>query len=169
MPRGTAALIVSSAALCGAGSRVAFGFIGDRVERFEYVVIAMCVSLVFAMLSLLLIPGYLGIAVFIAFWVVGTGGGPIMEAMLLTRMFGLAHFGTLLGAIVVVEEVGLVTSPTIVGWIFDVTGSYDLALVIFVGSFTLAALLFVLVLRLPQLEFEPARLHERAPHGGPGA
>ena len=160
VPRGTAALIVSMAALCGVGSRIAFGFIGDRVARFEYIVIAMSISLIGAMLALLLIPGYIGIACFIAFWVVGTGGGPIMEAMLLTRMFGLAHFGALLGAIVVVEEVGLVTSPTIVGWIFDVTGSYDLALVLFVGSFTLAALLFVLVLRLPPLRFEPARLQE---------
>ena len=160
VPRGTAALIVSMAALCSVGSRIAFGFIGDRVSRFEYVVIAMSISLVGAMLALLLIPGYIGIACFIAFWVVGTGGGPIMEAMLLTRMFGLAHFGALLGAIVVVEEVGLVTSPTIAGWIFDVTGSYDLVLVIFVGSFTLAALLFVVVLRLPPLQFEPARLQE---------
>ena len=166
VPRGTAALIVSTAALCGAGSRIAFGFIGDRVARFEYVVIAMAISLIFAMLSLLLIPGYIGIAIFIAFWVVGTGGGPIMEAMLLTRMFGIAHFGTLLGAIVVVEEVGLVTSPTIVGWIFDVTGSYDLALVLFVGSFAVAALLFVVLLRLPRLRFEPARLHEPVSHGG---
>ena len=166
VPRGTAAFIVSTAALCGAFSRVGFGFIGDRVSRFEYVVIAMCISLIFAMLALLLIPGYIGIACFIAFWVVGTGGGPIMEAMLLTRMFGIAHFGTLLGAIVVVEEVGLVTSPTIVGWIFDVTGSYDLALVLFVGSFAVAALLFVVLLRLPRLRFEPARLHEPVSHGG---
>ena len=165
VPRGTAAVIVSTAALFGAGSRIAFGFISDRVQRFEYVVIAMCISLIFAMLALLLIPGYLGIACFIAFWVVGTGGGPIMEAMLLTRMFGVAHFGTLLGAIVVVEEVGLVTSPTIVGWIFDVTGSYDIALMLFVGSFAVAALLFVVVLRLPPLQFEPARPHETVSHG----
>ena len=88
-----------------------------------------------------------------------------MEAMLLTRMFGVAHFGTLLGAIVVVEEVGLVTSPTIVGWIFDVTGSYDIALMLFVGSFATAALLFVVVLRLPPLQFEPARPHETVSHG----
>ena len=166
VPRGTAAVIVSTAALFGAGSRIAFGFIGDRVQRFEYVVIAMCISLIFAMLALLLIPGYIGIACFIAFWVVGTGGGPIMEAMLLTRMFGVAHFGTLLGAIVVVEEVGLVTSPTIVGWIFDVTGSYDIALMLFVGSFTAAALMFVVVLQLPPLRFEPATPREQASDGG---
>ena len=166
VPRGTAALIVSVAALLGACSRVVFGFIGDRVARFEYVVIAMAISLIFAMASLLFIPGYLGIGVYIAFWVVGTGGGPIMEAMLLTRMFGLAHFGTLLGAIVVVEEVGLVTSPTVVGWIYDVTGSYDLALVTFIASFAASALLFVVILRLPPLRFEPARLHSPASHGG---
>ena len=169
VPRGTAALIVSTTALCGAGSRLAFGFIADRIARFEYVVIAMNLALIAAMFALLLLPGYIGIACFVALWVVGTGGGPIMEAMLLTRMFGLAHFGTLLGAIVVIEELGLVTSPTVAGWIFDVTGSYDLALLLFVGSFALSVLLFVVVLRLPRLRFEPAPpVRERAPlsHGG---
>ena len=65
-----------------------------------------------------------------------------------------------------VEEVGLVTSPTVVGWIYDVTGSYDLALVTFIASFAASALLFVVILRLPPLRFEPARLHSPASHGG---
>ncbi len=46
------------------------------------------------------------------------------------------------------------------------TGSYDLALVTFIGSFAASALLFVVILRLPRLRFEPARLQERASHGG---
>ena len=167
VPRGTAALIVSTAALCGAvlAGRVRVHRrpgLTVRVRR-DRDVPSRSSSRCSRSCSF---PGTSASRCFIAFWVVGTGGGPIMEAMLLTRMFGIAHFGTLLGAIVVVEEVGLVTSPTIVGWIFDVTGSYDLALVLFVGSFAVAALLFVVLLRLPRLRFEPARLHEPVSHGG---
>ena len=158
VPRGTAALIVSATAALGIGSRLAFGVIADRVRRFEHLVIAMCACLASALIALLLDSGAVGISLFVVFWVCGTGGGPIVEAMLLTRMFGLAHFATLLGAIVVIEEVGLVASPTIAGWIFDVTGSYDLALVLFTCSFGLAVLLFGVVSRLPPLRFEPARV-----------
>ena len=38
--------------------------------------------------------------------------------MLLTRTFGMAHFATILGAIVVVETLGQIVSPTVAGAIF---------------------------------------------------
>ena len=157
VPRGTAALIVSAMAALGIGSRLAFGVIADRMRRFEYLVIAMCACLASGLVALLLDSGAVGISLFVLLWVCGTGGGPIIEAMLLTRMFGLAHFATLLGAMFVIEEAGLVVSPVVAGWIFDVTGSYDLALVMFIGSFGLSALLFAAVSRLPQLRFESAQ------------
>ena len=154
--RADAALIVSAMATLGIGSRLAFGLIADRLRRFEYLVMAMCACLVSGLVALLLDSGAVGITLFVLLWVCGTGGGPIIEAMLLTRMFGLAHFATLLGAMFVIEEAGLVVSPVVAAWIFDVTGSYDLALVMFVCSFGLSALLFAIVSRLPQLQFEPA-------------
>ena len=155
--RGNAALIVSAMAALGIGARLAFGLIADRVRRFEYLVIAMCACLASALIALLLDSGVVGITLFVLLWVCGTGGGPIIEAMLLTRMFGLAHFATLLGAMIVVEEAGLVLSPVVAGWIFDVTGSYDLALVMFSASFGLSVLLFAILSRLPPLNFEAAR------------
>ena len=148
--RGGATAIVSLTAAAGMLSRLAFGVLADRVERFEHLVIAMCAALGAAMVALLLDSGAAGISVFVVLWVIGTGGGPILEAILLTRVFGLAHFATILGAVVLVEEVGLVTSPTVAGAIFDATGSYDLALAIFAATFVIAALLFALVARLPR-------------------
>ena len=154
--RANAALIVSAMAALGIGSRLGFGLIADRLRRFEYLVIAMCACLASGLAALLLDSGVAGITLFVLLWVCGTGGGPIIEAMLLTRMFGLANFATLLGAMFVIEEAGLVISPVVAGWIFDATGSYDLALVMFACSFGLSALLFATVSRLPQLQFEPA-------------
>ena len=156
--RGDAAAIVSITAAAGMFTRLAFGFIADRVGRFEHLVIAMCAALGAGMAALLLDSGPAGISVFVVLWVIGTGGGPIIEAILLTRMFGLAHFATILGAIVVVEEAGLVISPTVAGAIFDATGSYELALLLFGGTFAVAALLFAVVARLPRLQFEAAPL-----------
>ena len=73
-------------------------------------------------------------------------------------MFGLAHFATIFGAVLVIEEMGIVASPTIAGWIFDATGRYDLALALFAATFVGSASLFALVGRLPRLRHEPARL-----------
>jgi hypothetical protein len=89
-----------------------------------------------------------GIAVFLVFWLVGTGGGPMLEAMLLTRAFGVAYFATILGAVVVVETVGQILSPTIAGWIFDTTGSYDWALAMYIATFIASTALFALASRL---------------------
>ena len=80
-------------------------------------------------------------------------------------MFGLAHFATILCAIVVVEEAGLVISPTVAGAIFDATGSYELALLLFGGTFAVAALLFAVVAHLPHLQFEAEPLPR--PRRGP--
>ena len=148
--RGTAAAIVSITAALGLVSRLAFGLVADRIARFEVAVVAMAASLAAGTTALLLDSGPLGIAVFIIFWVFGTGGGPIMEALIITRTFGLASFATILGALVIVENVGLVASPTIAGAIFDATGSYDWALVLFTGTFVGSGALFVLASRLPR-------------------
>jgi nitrate/nitrite transporter NarK len=89
------------------------------------------------------------IALFLVFWIGGTAGGPIIEALLLTRAFGVKHFATILGAVVVVETLGQIISPTIAGLIFDRTGSYDLAILVFIGTYVAALVLFVVALRMP--------------------
>ena len=155
--RGNAALIVSLAAGAGIVSRLAFGLVADRVQRFEYVAIGLAGVLATAMTILLVDSTAVGIAFFLVFWLVGTGGGPMLEAMLLTRAFGVAYFATILGAVVVVETIGQILSPTIAGWIFDTTGSYDWALAMYVCTFIGAAGLFAIASRLPRPFEAPVR------------
>jgi hypothetical protein len=83
-------------------------------------------------------------------WVIGTSAGPIVEALVLTRAFGLAHFASIFGAIIVIEMAGQIVSPTVAGAIFDSPESYDWALVIFIGTYAAAALLFRLASRMKQ-------------------
>jgi len=101
------------------------------------------------MTTLILDSGTAGIAVFLVFWVVGSGGGPLLEPLLLTRAFGLAHFGAILGAFIVVETIGFIISPALAGAIFDSTGSYDWVLVMFLGAFAASLALFYIAARLP--------------------
>jgi len=67
----------------------------------------------------------------------------MIESLLLTRAFGVKHFGTILGSVVVVETIGQILSPTVAGAIYDATGTYDLALLMFIGTFGTAAAVFL--------------------------
>lgn len=145
---GGAALIVSAAAFVSIFTRLGMGLVADRVRRFEHIALVLIGSLFLAMSVLVLNSGPAGIAVFLFFWVIGTGAGPMMEALLLTRAFGIAHFATILGAVVVVETAGQILSPTIAGAIYDATGSYDGALVMFLATFAAAFVLFAITSRM---------------------
>ncbi len=147
--RGVAAALVSVAAGFGIFSRLGFGFLADRIRRIETAAMVLLAFLMAAMTALLLHSGAAGIAVFLAFYVVGSGGGPLLEPLLLPRAFGLAHFGAILGTFGIVETIGLVISPAVAGAIFDATGSYDWALVMFLAAFGSSFVLFYLASRLP--------------------
>ena len=148
--RRSATAIVSLSAGAGIPSRLVFSFFADRIGRFETAAMALTVVLMASMLALLVGSGPIAVAAFLVFWVAGRSGGPIMEAMLLTRAFGVRHFATLLGALIVVETLGQILSPAIAGAIFDATGSYDWALVMYAGTYGAAFALFALALRLPR-------------------
>jgi sugar phosphate permease len=153
--RGVAAALVSIAAGFGIVTRLAFGLLADRIRRIETVAMGMLAFLMAGVTALLLDSGTAGIAVFIVFWVVGSGGGPLLEPLLLTRAFGLAHFGAILGAFIVVETIGFIISPALAGVIFDSTGSYDWVLVMFLGAFAASFALFYLAARLPHPVIPP--------------
>jgi sugar phosphate permease len=148
--RQAAASIVAISAGLSIGTRIVVGLFADRLQRFEVAAIALVTFLVASMVTLSISTSTPAIALFLVFWVAGTAGGPMMEALLLTRSFGIAHFATILGAVVVVETLGQIISPTIAGAIFDRTGSYDLALLLFIGTFTASLVLFAVALRLPR-------------------
>ncbi len=153
--RGVAAALVSIAAGFGIVTRLAFGLLADRIPRIETVAMGMLAFLMAGMTALILDSGTAGIAVFIVFWVVGSGGGPLLEPLLLTRAFGLAHFGAILGAFIVVETIGFIISPVLAGVIYDSTGSYNWVLVMFLGAFAASFVLFYLSSRLPHPTIPP--------------
>lgn len=147
--RGMAALIVSAAAGASIVTRLIAGALADRAARFEVVAMGLAGVLIASMVTLSISTSTPAIVLFVGLWIIGTAGGPMMEALILTRAFGVTHFATILGAVVVVETVGQILSPTITGAIYDATGEYDLALLLFIGTFTLALALFTIASRLP--------------------
>ena len=140
---GWAAALFSIASGGSMLTRLAFGFLADRLGNIEAAGAGLTACLVLAMLVLFATGGStLGVALFLPLFMIGAGGGPLLELLLLTRAFGVANFGTILGAVAVVETIGLVMSPTAAGAIFDATGEYDWALMMLAGAFGASSVLF---------------------------
>src|SRR5690606_13722759 len=93
----TASLIVAASAGLGIITRLAFGFLVDRVRSIELAALGLSSVLFSAMLTLSITTAPAGIVIFLTFWVAGAGAGPMMEALLLTRSFGVKHFATIFG------------------------------------------------------------------------
>jgi predicted MFS family arabinose efflux permease len=146
--RATATVIVSVVAGLGVFARLSIGVIADRFERFELVVVALLGMLLLSMLTLLISTHPVAIGVFIVCWVIGSSMGPLAESIVLIKAFGLRHFGSILGAVLVVETAGEVLSPSLAGIFYDRTGSYDLALVMFGCAFSIGMVLFVIASRM---------------------
>jgi sugar phosphate permease len=159
LSRETAALLVSLTSGAGIVTRLMIGTIADRFRRFETASAVLTIMLVAGMVSLLLETGWVGIGLFLTFWLVGTSAGSLAESLTLTRAFGLAHFATILGVVVVIETSGEVLSPSVAGLIFDETGSYDLALVMYACTFGASAALFMVAgrMRRPVLDITDSR------------
>jgi sugar phosphate permease len=148
--REVAGALVTVVAAGGIVARLTFGFVVDRFPRVEVPAMVLLAFLSSSFVALLVDSSAAGIAVFMTLWIIGSGGGPLLEPLLLTRAFGLAHFGTILGMVAAVETIGIISSPTLIGAIFDATGSYDWALVLMMGAFLSALTLFFFASRLPQ-------------------
>ena len=144
-----AALSVTGMTLCSLMGRIGFGMLGDFTNK--RLLIAASLGLqavglfVFSTISddriwLLILflltfgPGY---------------GGPIpLRPALMADYFGTKNFGTIMGLSGVVSMVGGLISPVLAGWIFDTTGSYQLAWTIF-AFITLPAIPLMLLARPP--------------------
>ena len=160
--RSTATLIIALAAGLGIGFRIVFGLLANRIHRYENAAVVFSLILAFSMVVILVDTRTAGIGLFIVFWIVGSGG-VLVEPLLIARSFGITTFATILGSVVLVETATQIASPTLTGLIFDSTGSYDLALVMFAMAFLLASMLFAAAarFRLPLDQYVPGSASSR--------
>lgn len=143
-PTHYAAWLISISSLAMILGKFAFGAAADRVDhRWLYYIMAAGMGS-----SLLLLMGSPPLAtLFLAAVVMGLSGGGILTLMAVVygSRFGAASFGRVMGLgmlFITLASLG----PLFSGWIFDRTGSYDLAFGLFAALFLPAA---VAVYRLP--------------------
>jgi MFS family permease len=150
-----AGLVVASSAGIVTLLRLPLGFFLDRVRNTRPVTIVSCVIQAAALLLIVVSTETPAIVAFVLLWSVGGCFGPLMESLMLTERFGMRSFGALLGTMGVVEMFGFLFGPWVGGWLYDRSGNYDTALLLYAGAIVAAVAIFLI---LPVFEEHRTRL-----------
>ncbi|MFU8815005.1 MAG: MFS transporter [Pseudomonadales bacterium] len=135
-----ASLIMSLCAGLGIVGKLSFGWLVDRWRARSVIWFTIGCQLA-GQIAMLQDQGLALFALGAALFGYGMGGVVPMQGALVAKVFGRARFGKALGlmrpAMFPVQIIGV----PLAGGIFDVTGSYRLAFLLFIGLYLLAALL----------------------------
>jgi MFS family permease len=149
-PTATAAAALGTLGLGSAAGKIFFGWLCDRVSPKRAAALGLGLQLagVLVLLSiradspLALIWGY---ALLLGF---GIGSWLPTMSVLVSSNFGLAHYGSVFGVIAFLESTGTSLGPLFAGLMFDATGTYYYAFVIFAALYGVA-IPAILLMRRP--------------------
>ncbi len=146
-----AAQIVS---LTAGGAVVWLLMAGSQLERFRRPERVAAVGALFVCASLLALyftgGSTAGVGAAVVLYVIGFAAAPPLEALMLSRAFGLRNFATIMGTAFMFQTIAIVFSPIIAGGIYDRDGNYDLVLIIYAVCVAAGSLVFLVASRLPQ-------------------
>ncbi len=130
------------------GGRLLFGYFADRFTKKSIMVVALFLHGA-SVLCLLGIQSPGALPAFVALFGLGIGGGAVLVPLLVGEYFGLLSFGKILGMLMISATLGAAVGPVLTGWIYDVTGAYQLAFRLHIAAYAMAAVVISL-LRRPQ-------------------
>jgi len=143
-----ASFVASATAAFGIAGKLIYGALVDRwdVRHALWMGIAFQVA---GQLFMIFVPSYLGFLVGACLFGFGMGGIVPMQSAIVGVVFGRASFGRVLGAMRPPMSLLHVAGVPFAGWMYDVTGDYKPAFLIFLGLYGVSALV-VLALRVPR-------------------
>jgi MFS family permease len=149
----SAAWLVSIAAGGAAAGKLVFGWLSDRIGPSSAFAISLSAEAV-GLAALTAVEGY-GVVVGLVFFTgVAFGGTLPLSSAILAACFGREKFGPMMGLMFPLAIPLQLSGPIYAGWIYDSTGSYDLAFWSFTAVLFLAAGLVRLV--RPAADLAPA-------------
>ena len=110
-----------------------FGWLGSRIGEHAAFALALVMQIVTLSAFLVLTRYELLVAVSLIYGL-GLGGVSPLQAALLARTVGARSFGPAQGLIGPIQIPFQIVGPPLAGMIFDARGSYDLAIVLFIGA-----------------------------------
>ncbi|MFH0846822.1 MAG: MFS transporter [Chloroflexota bacterium] len=144
----TAAVGLGSVAAVSCLGRLGFGWLGDRISK-KYVIAGLMGSLILSLLFLTQIKNVLQMFLFIGLYAPSYGGLAVLMQSIRAEYFGRKAYGSIMGYMNLVSFLGTFVGPIFAGWVWERTGSYKTAFLIFAAT-TLVALLMMFFVRKPK-------------------
>jgi MFS family permease len=147
-----AATVVTGVTISSLIGRLGFGLLGDFANKRYLITVGIALQAIGV-----LILSFAGsdkmwlIVLFLLTYAPGFGATVPLRLALLADYFGSRNFGTIMGVMTLISMAGGLASPIIAGWIYDITGSYQLAWQLF-ALITIPALPLMLLARAPVVE-----------------
>ncbi|MCB1645604.1 MAG: MFS transporter [Pseudomonadales bacterium] len=134
-----ASLVMSLCAGLGVVGKVTFGFIGDSWAARKAFWLAIGCQVVGQIMMLLAHDNLFIFAPGAMCFGFGMGGMVPLQGALIGRVFGSERFGKAMGYMRPAQLPLQVSGVPLAGWIYDVTGNYQPAFIIFLGVYAMAA------------------------------
>ncbi len=140
----SAGVMLAVMSFIGLPSRILSGIVADRLkkEQIRYLMAGSLALATLGMAALLAIPGIAGVYVLIALFGMGTAVYTPLDILIRARYFGRKVYGKVQGLATIISAPISFAAPIFTGWIYDSTGKYTIAFILFtvlsgLGAFTL--------------------------------
>lgn len=128
IPTTIAATTVTGITICSLIGRLGFGLIGDFANKRYLITTGLVLQTIgIFILTFVHMDSIWLIVPFLLTYAPGFGATIPLRFALQADYFGTENLGAIMGAMALVGMVGGLASPIVAGWIFDFTGSYNLA------------------------------------------
>ena len=138
--------MLGAVAVVSVTGRLGFGWMGDLFEK-RYLLVATLVLMGAGALVFAYLQYWWQVILFVILYAPGYGGGALQEA-LRAEYYGRKFIGTIRGSMAMVQLGGTAIGPIFAGWVYDVTGSYRYAFLVF-SLGCAVAILFLFTARRP--------------------
>ena len=140
----TAAAILGLMILISIPGRVVFGMLGDFFSK-RLLLTAVMLTQALGVLVFAYASNIVHVYAFLVIYGLAYGGAIPLLMAFRGELFGRERFATISGAMAPFKMIGNVVGPVFAGYVFDVTGSYRFAFLVFVLLAVLSGIFFYLV------------------------
>jgi len=140
IPAVTAGTMIGILGLFSLSGKIVLGYLSDRISVRYVMVIALALAAVFV-LPLFWAEQTWGAWLFIVFWGFWECGVIALQPVLVASLFDKAVIGKMLGIFTIFSVLPQLVGSPFMGYIFDITSSYNLALFTFIVFYIVSAAL----------------------------
>lgn len=143
IPAMTAGTMIGVLGFFSLSGKIVLGYLSDRIPV-RYVMMTALLLAAVSMLPLFMAELNWQAWLFIVFWGFLECGVIALQPVLVASLFDKAIIGKMLGIFTVFSVIPQLVGPPFTGYVFDITGSYNLALVVFIAFYIVSAVLVFL-------------------------